>query len=555
MLSRLTIRNFAIIDQLTMNFSPELNMITGETGAGKSILVGALSLLLGQRADTKSLFNQDKKCVIEGVFQLAGYNLQDFFAQNDLDYENETILRREIGIEGKSRAFINDSPVNLYILKELGYLLVDIHSQHETLDINTETFQVRIVDLVADQTDDLIAYKKDLLVFRKAEKDISDLITELELARSESDYLRFQFEEIAAAELSDPNEQEELEQEQKELTHAEEIKAGLETSAYLIDEIETSALQRLKDSIAGLTSIEKYYQPAVELVLRMKSCQIELKDLAAELADLSGNVQVDNERLLIIQDRLNSFYKLSQKHRVQDLSGLIELRDRLAKSLNAVENSDETITKLQLEQTLRKTKLTKLAKAISQGRKKAIPKMELEIRTLLIELGIADAQFTIDQQTDEASLGTYGIDNIRFLFSANKGFKVAELSKIASGGELSRLMLSIKTLSSRYAAMPTIIFDEIDTGVSGEVALKVGRVMERLSKTNQVIAITHLPQIASRGLDHYFVYKSSEKGSTTTTNIRKLADSEREFEIAKMLSGNEPGEFALKNARELLQKE
>lgn len=554
MLSRLTIRNFAIIDQLSMDFSPELNMITGETGAGKSILVGALSLLLGQRADTKSLFNQDRKCSIEGVFQLSGYNLQDFFLQNDLDYENDTIIRREIGVEGKSRAFINDSPVNLYILKELGFLLVDIHSQHETLDINTETFQVRIVDLVADQTDDLAGYKKDLSVYRLAEKEITALISALETARSESDYIRFQYEEIAAADLNDAGEQDELEQEQKELTHAEEIKLGLESSLYLLDEVETSGLQRIKDAITALSSIEKFFQPAVELVQRMKSCQIELKDLAAESSSLSENIQVNNERLVTIQDRLNSFYKLSQKHRVPGLAELIALRDRLAETLNAVENSDERIAKLQSDQTQRKVKLTKLAKAISTGRKKAIPKMEQEILHLLVELGIPDAQFMIEQVTDETLLGPYGIDRIRFLFSANKGFKVAELSKIASGGELSRLMLSIKTLSSRYAAMPTIIFDEIDTGVSGEVALKVGRVMERLSQTNQVIAITHLPQIASRGQAHYFVYKNAEKGNTTT-NIRKLAETERELEIAKMLSGNEPGEFALKNARELLQKE
>lgn len=554
MLSRLTIRNFAIIDQLSMDFSPELNMITGETGAGKSILVGALSLLLGQRADTKSLFNQDRKCSIEGVFQLSGYNLQDFFLQNDLDYENDTIIRREIGVEGKSRAFINDSPVNLYILKELGFLLVDIHSQHETLDINTETFQVRIVDLVADQTDDLAGYKKDLLVYRLAEKEITALISALETARSESDYIRFQYEEIAAADLNDAGEQDELEQEQKELTHAEEIKLGLESSLYLLDEVETSGLQRIKDAITALSSIEKFFQPAVELVQRMKSCQIELKDLAAESSSLSENIQVNNERLVTIQDRLNSFYKLSQKHRVPGLAELIALRDRLAETLNAVENSDERIAKLQSDQAQRKVKLTKLAKAISTGRKKAIPKMEQEILHLLVELGIPDAQFMIEQVTDETLLGPYGIDRIRFLFSANKGFKVAELSKIASGGELSRLMLSIKTLSSRYAAMPTIIFDEIDTGVSGEVALKVGRVMERLSQTNQVIAITHLPQIASRGQAHYFVYKNAEKGNTTT-NIRKLAETERELEIAKMLSGNEPGEFALKNARELLQKE
>lgn len=554
MLSRLTIRNFAIIDQLSMDFSPELNMITGETGAGKSILVGALSLLLGQRADTKSLFNQDRKCSIEGVFQLSGYNLQDFFLQNDLDYENDTIIRREIGVEGKSRAFINDSPVNLYILKELGFLLVDIHSQHETLDINTETFQVRIVDLVADQTDDLAGYKKDLLVYRLAEKEITALISALETARSESDYIRFQYEEIAAADLNDAGEQDELEQEQKELTHAEEIKLGLESSLYLLDEVETSGLQRIKDAITALSSIEKFFQPAVELVQRMKSCQIELKDLAAESSSLSENIQVNNERLVTIQDRLNSFYKLSQKHRVPGLAELIALRDRLAETLNAVENSDERIAKLQSDQAQRKVKLTKLAKAISTGRKKAIPKMEQEILHLLVELGIPDAQFMIEQVTDETLLGPYGIDRIRFLFSANKGFKVAELSKIASGGELSRLMLSIKTLSSRYAAMPTIIFDEIDTGVSGEVAMKVGRVMERLSQTNQVIAITHLPQIASRGQAHYFVYKNAEKGNTTT-NIRKLAETERELEIAKMLSGNEPGEFALKNARELLQKE
>lgn len=554
MLSRLTIRNFAIIDQLTMDFSPELNMITGETGAGKSILVGALSLLLGQRADSKTLFNTEVKCSVEGVFQLADYKLQDFFIQNDLDYENETIIRREIGIEGKSRAFINDSPVNLITLKDLGSLLVDIHSQHETLDINTEAFQVRIVDLVADQTEALTGYRKELGIFRSAEKDLKELKAGLESSRAEADLIRFQWEEIEASALSDPSEQDELETEQKELSHAEEIKGGLESLIFSLDETDSSALQRIKEAIGSLSTIAKFFAPADELAERMKSCQIELKDILEETSRLSENFQLDNGRLAVVQERLNIIYKLSQKHRVQNLAELIELRERLNARLNAIDHSDEQISELEKVQLQRREELIAHATAISEKRKEVIPQMESEISGLLKQLGILDAAFVIELKTHAQEPGNYGIDKIRFLFSANKGFKTAELSKIASGGELSRLMLSIKTLSSRYAAMPTIIFDEIDTGVSGEIALKVGRVMENLSRTNQVIAITHLPQIASRGNAHYYVYKNSSNGMTHTS-IRKLAEPERELEIAKMLSGNEPGEFAMKNARELLLKE
>lgn len=554
MLSRLTIRNFAIIDQLTMDFSPELNMITGETGAGKSILVGALSLLLGQRADSKTLFNHEVKCSVEGVFQLADYKLQDFFELNDLDYENETIIRREIGVEGKSRAFINDSPVNLVTLKDLGSLLVDIHSQHETLDINTEAFQVRMVDLVADQSDALTAYRKELNIYKGAEKELKELRSGLESSMAEAGLIRFQWEEIEASAFNDPNEQDELETEQKELSHAEEIKGGLEALVFSLDESDSSALQHIKEGIGSLTAIAKFFTPADELAERMKSCQIELKDILAETSRLSENFQLDNGRLTLVQERLNTIYTLSQKHRVQNLAELIELRERLNARLHAIDHSDEQISELEKLQKLRRDELTSHAITISEKRKAVIPNMETEIAGLLIQLGIVDASFTIEIKTNESEPGNYGIDKIRFLFSANKGFKAAELSKIASGGELSRLMLSIKTLSSRYAAMPTIIFDEIDTGVSGEIALKVGRVMENLSRTNQVIAITHLPQIASRGSAHYYVYKNSSNG-ITHTSIRKLAEQERELEIAKMLSGNEPGEFAMKNARELLLKE
>ncbi|QEC54016.1 DNA replication and repair protein RecN [Anseongella ginsenosidimutans] len=552
MLTRLAIKNYTIIDELGISFSPGLNIITGETGAGKSIIIGALGLILGDRADKKSLHTAAGKCVIEGSFQIAAYGLQDFFSANDLDYDAESTLRREITAEGKSRAFINDTPVTLNQLKELGEKLVDIHSQHQTRQLNTPAFQLMVVDSFAGHEKMLQEYGEKFRAYRKLEARLEDLEERARTARAETDYLQFQFDELENAALQ-PGEQELLEQEMLRLTHAEEIKRSLSGIAYLLEEGETAVTSQLKEAARQLSSLEQYSHEITQLNQRINSALIELRDVSQELDLINEQTLLDEGRRQEVEERIDRIYRLEQKHQCGSVEELIARREGFNERLNNISHLDEELESLRRQLAGERDALTALARQLSAKREAVIPGIEEQVNTLLRETGMPDARFKLTQERlPEEALRATGIDQVHFLFSANKGHGMAEISKVASGGELSRLMFCIKGLAARHTALPTIIFDEIDTGISGEVALKVGKLMQDFSRHLQVITITHLPQIAGKGNTHYFVYKES-KADATFANIRKLEEQERIREIAKMLSGDNPSPSALKNAQELLK--
>ena len=553
MLKRLAIKNYALIDNLDISFSKELNIMTGETGAGKSIILGALSLILGQRAESKYFFNQQKKCVIEGTFLVNGFQLNEFFAENDLDYDLETVLRREISSDGKTRAFINDTPVNLTTLKKLGEKLIDVHSQHATLEINDEDFQLLVIDTVAGNQNLLNNYREVFRSYKKSQARLKELINQSEKSKSDLDYFQFQFDELEKANLF-IGEQAELEQELDSLTHAEDIKKNLVSSISVLSENEPSAIVQIKEAAVNLANAEKYNPEISILTERLNSCLIEIKDILSEIERIEQSSLINEERLQKVSDRLDLIYSLQKKHRVGSENELIAVRDQISNKLNSILFADEDIEKLKIEvDSLYKEVLTHSIQ-LDKTRTECIPKVEMQVMDTLTEIGMPNAVLKIVNDTlSEGKFDQNGNNQIRFLFSANKGQSPLPINKVASGGELSRLMLSIKSLIAVHTALPTIIFDEIDTGISGEVALKVGHIMEKLSKNMQVIAITHLPQIASKGDTHYRVYKD-EKGDITNTNITKLNEEERIFELAKMLSGDNPGESAIQNARELLFK-
>lgn len=549
MLQKLSIRNYALIDSLDIEFDKGLNIITGETGAGKSIILGALSLILGQRAESKYFFNQDKKCVIEGHFALADDKLKEIFEENDLDFFNESILRREISIDGKSRSFINDTPVNLSILKQIGEKLIDIHSQHATQEINDADFQLLIVDSLANHKSLLFDYRTDFKKLRQDSNRLKKLIEDAAEARNKQDYEQFLFDELAQANLKS-GEQEALEQELEKLTHAETIKRGLLTSSGLLTESEPSALQILKEAQTQLQGIEKF-DPAINaLYERLKSSIIEIKDIADEVSGLEENTLHSADRLEIINQRLDLFYSLQQKHRVANNDELLDIQNQLEQNLNQLLSSDENIEKLQKEIEQLKISLTKQANSLSTNRKKAIKIVEEQTSQTLKKVGMPSAKLVFNQK-QLSDLSKDGLDEITLLFTANAGQSPAPVSKVASGGELSRLMLAIKALLAKHTSLPTIIFDEIDTGISGETALKVGEVIRDLGENMQVISITHLPQIAAKGNSHYFVHKNESAGKTNT-GIRKLKSEERIGVIAEMLSGKNPGASAIENAKDLL---
>ncbi|RZK19275.1 MAG: DNA repair protein RecN [Pedobacter sp.] len=549
MLQKLSIRNYALIDSLDIEFDKGLNIITGETGAGKSIILGALSLILGQRAESKYFFNQDKKCVIEGHFALADDKLKEIFEENDLDFFNESILRREISIDGKSRSFINDTPVNLSILKQIGEKLIDIHSQHATQEINDADFQLLIVDSLANHKSLLFDYRTDFKKLRQDSNRLKKLIEDAAEARNKQDYEQFLFDELAQANLKS-GEQEALEQELEKLTHAETIKRGLLTSSGLLTESEPSALQILKEAQTQLQGIEKF-DPAINaLYERLKSSIIEIKDIADEVSGLEENTLHSADRLEIINQRLDLFYSLQQKHRVANNEELLDIQNQLEQNLNQLLSSDENIEKLQKEIEQLKISLTKQANSLSTNRKKAIKIVEEQTSQTLKKVGMPSAKLVFNQK-QLSDLSKDGLDEITLLFTANAGQSPAPVSKVASGGELSRLMLAIKALLAKHTSLPTIIFDEIDTGISGETALKVGEVISDLGENMQVISITHLPQIAAKGNSHYFVHKNESAGKTNT-GIRKLKSEERIGVIAEMLSGKNPGASAIENAKDLL---
>ncbi|MGV8880338.1 MAG: DNA repair protein RecN [Sphingobacteriaceae bacterium] len=551
MLIRLTIQNYALIDNLDIDFNARLNILTGETGAGKSIILGALSLILGQRADSRYFFNQQKKCVIEGSFSINQFHLKRFFEDNNLDYEAETVLRREIAADGKSRSFINDTPVNLTTIKQLGEKLIDIHSQHATMEINDPDFQLMTIDALADHQSVLENYHTQYRYYRKLMTDLDRLIIAGNQAKADQDYFQFQFDELELANLI-AGEQEQLEQDLYALTNAETIKASLISAGNLFNHGEQAALIQLKDALLVLAGLEKFQPHIHELSQRLESSIIEIKDIANELENLEQHTTTSTLRSSDINDRLTIFYNLQKKHRVAANEDLIELEGQLSQKLLQISSVDVEISDLQKQVGVLKLELQKTAKIISGNRQKAVPVFEKEVNSLLRELGMNDAALKAENNiAEESAFDKNGIDRIRLLFSANKGHALAEMSKVASGGELSRLMLSIKSIVARNTALPTIIFDEIDTGISGEVAHKAGQIMEKLAENLQVITITHLPQIASKGKTHFFVYKEHGK-DVTYTRIRLLNENERISEIAKMLSGDKTGESALLNAKDLL---
>jgi DNA repair protein RecN (Recombination protein N) len=549
MLQKLSIRNYALIDTLEIDFNKGLNIITGETGAGKSIILGALSLILGQRAESKYFFNQEKKCVIEGSFLLADEQLKPLFESNDLDFQQETLLRREIAIDGKSRAFVNDTPVNLGTLKSVGEQLIAIHSQHATQEISNADFQLLILDALANHQPLLKNYKTDFKQLKQIEQQLKDLQHKTTEAKNKQDYEQFLFSELEQAALKD-GEQEDLEQELEKLTHAESIKRSLLASTNLISEGETAAINLIKEASLQLNSVEKFDPAIAELNNRLKSSLIELKDIAAEISSIEEGTEHNAQRLETIQERLDLFYSLQQKHRVSSNTELLAIQEQLSENLNAILNSDEQLAKLQKEIDALNQSLYKQAEQLDSNRRKAITVVEKDVGKALKQMSMPNAAINFNL-AKQAQLNTNGINEVQLLFTANAGQQAAPVGKVASGGELSRLMLAVKALLAKHTSLPTLIFDEIDTGISGETALRVGEVIDALAADMQILAITHLPQIAAKGNSHYFVYKH-EKADKTTTGIKKLMTEERVNAIAEMLSGKNPGASALQNAKELL---
>jgi DNA repair protein RecN (Recombination protein N) len=549
MLQKLTIRNYALIDTLDIEFDKGLNIITGETGAGKSIILGALSLILGQRAESKYFFNQAKKCVIEGTFFLANDHLKNLFEDQDLDFANEGVLRREISMDGKSRAFVNDTPVNLATLKLIGEQLIAIHSQHATQEINNPDFQLLIVDSLASHNTELATYRKGFKQLKLAQARLQDLITAANEARNRQDYEQFLYNELAQANLRE-EEQAVMESELERLTHAETIKRNLLNAGGLLTENETSAVAILKEATIQLQHIEKFDPAVNSLNERLRSALIELKDIADETLAMEEKTVWDEVRLAIINQRLDLIYGLQQKHSVSTINDLLLIQQKLAENLNQLLSSDEEIENLTAANKALAASLKEQATLLSSNRKKAIKIVEEQITTTLKQVAMPNAAIVLSHQLLD-NLGKDGIDEINLLFTANAGQALAPVNKVASGGELSRLMLAIKALLAKHTSLPTLIFDEIDTGISGETALKVGDVIAALGEDMQVLSITHLPQIAAKGSAHYFVYKN-ETEQKTTTGIRKLNHEERILAIAEMLSGKNPGASALENAKELL---
>ena len=552
MLTTLTVKNYALIDELHLQFGKKLNIITGETGAGKSILLGALGLLLGQRADSGALLDKTAKCIVEGEFDSKNKAIEDFFHVNELDIESRILIRREISKEGKSRAFINDTPVNISQLKELGSLLVDIHSQHETLLLNKSGFQLSVVDSFAGTESDLNDYRTIFSTYKKLALEIAELKAEEARSKSEQDYITFQFNELAEAELDKGESKAQLEEELRTLSHSEEIRQGLSKLDDAISGGESNLLTAISSAIQIVQSLSKYNSKLENVATRLKSVQIELKDISQESTDISDEVSLDPQRLEIVNERLNILNRLEQKHRVNSTKELIELKNEFEKKLENINSLDERISGLEKEKEKQFIKLLSKADKISIARAKVIPGIETKVKKMLADLGMPNAILKIEQVVlDEEELNQSGKDSIRFLFSANKGVAYSEISKVASGGELSRLMLCLKAIVAKLIDLPTVVFDEIDTGVSGETAFKIGTVMNDLSSSLQLLAITHLPQIASRGEVHFFVYKEVI-GKRTFTKVSKLKSEDRIVEVARMLSGDKPTAIAMQNAKELL---
>ncbi len=552
MLSSLSIKNYAIIRDLEVTFNPGFCVLTGETGAGKSIIMGALGLILGQRADKSMLNNDSGKCIVEGKFMvndiIAG-KLKSFFGINDLDFEIPIILRREITPSGKSRAFINDTPVQLSVISELGLNLIDIHSQHSNLELGNHVFQLNVVDWYGGHEKLINDYQLVYKEMRALQKKYNEIAEAAQQSKADLDYYTFQFKQLEEAALVD-GEQEELEQERELLSHSEEIKTGLGNVYQLLDNGEFSALSQLKEAVSVMQGLAGFFPEAKELHSRLESQHIEMQDIAAECERLAELTEYEPGRLENVNDRLNTIYSLQQKHRVETVAELIALRDEFDQKIQEAESYDEQLEKLNIEITAIREKVSSGAEKLHQSRMKALPKITKEIQGYLSQLGMPNAIMQVDIKTRKDFSST-GNDDVYFLFTANKGVAPEEINKVASGGELSRLMLAIKTVVARSKALPAIIFDEIDAGISGEIASKMARILAEMANYMQVINITHLPQIASKGTAHYCVFKK-DFSDRVETDIRQLTEDERVVEIAKMLGGDPPQEAAIINAKALL---
>ena len=550
MLVKLFVQNYALIKDLDVQLENGLTIITGETGAGKSILLGALSLILGTRADTSVLLEKNEKCIVEGTFRIEEYDLSEFFASNELDYEPVTILRREINPAGKSRAFINDTPVTINLLKELGDKLIDIHSQHQTLMLSDNSFQLNVIDSFAGTAKLNSEYRTGYNNYRKLKKEYSDLKEKADRTKADLEYYQFQVNQLEEAKLV-PGEQEELEKEQELLSHAEEIKVALSNSSNLFASDGISILSMLREIKTNLDKIKTFIPEGEDISSRADSSYIELNDMAGEIEKLAISIDADPHRLAHVNDRLDNIYSLIQKHRVNNLNELINKKEEIKNLIKSIVTSDDRMTELASILERETDKLKKLSREISDKRNRIIPDVERKITELLKQLGMPNARFKISfSQTGDFT--NTGIDHADFLFTANKQVAPENLARIASGGELSRVMLSLKSFLTKNRNLPTIIFDEIDAGVSGEIADKVGQILAGMGEYMQVVNITHLPQVASRGTKHYHVYKD-ETGDSTITRIKLLSSDERILEVARLLSGSEVTEIAMKNARELLQ--
>ena len=551
MIKSLYIQDFVLIESMRIPFSDGLMVMTGETGAGKSIILGALALVLGQRADTKTIKNGANKCLIEAIFDISRYELDDFFKENDIEeFGDECILRRELYASGKSRAFVNDSPVSLTIMKRLGGRLIDIHSQHENLRLGEGGFQLKVLDIMAQDDALLKTYKQAFKHHRKLKKELEELRELTARMSREEDYARFQLNELQEANLA-ADEQEELEQEQETLSHAEEIKGALYKISDLFDGQDVSALPLLKEGISTLQRLEAYYPKVVEINERLRSAYIELDDIASEADSLKEDVEFNPERMDWINERLTQIYHLQQKHRVASVQELLDLQEAFAQQVDAIANSDEQIARLEKEQKQAYKELLSHADQLTSVRKAAAQTMAKNLVERVRLLGMPNTHFEIGFQRYEEPTEN-GLDEIYYLFSANKNAPLKPIGETASGGEISRLMLCLKSMIARFTALPTIIFDEVDTGVSGDIADKMGDIMQALAQKMQVLTISHLPQIASKGDKHYLVYKTDVEEHTVTC-IKVLSEEDRILELARMLSGANLSDASIANAKDLLE--
>ena len=554
MLQSIHIQNYALIESLDIDFHSGFSVITGETGAGKSIILGAIGLLVGQRADIKAIKTGANKCIVEARFNISSYQLEAFFKEHDLEYEDgECILRRELLASGKSRAFINDTPASLAQMKALGEKLIDVHSQHQNLLLNHEDFQLSVIDILANDEEQLTAYKALYQDYKRTSRELAQLIEQAEKSRQDEDYISFQVNQLEEANLQS-GEQEELEQEAETLSHAEDIKASLYKVDQLMASDDTTLLSVTKDCMQSLQGISRVFAPAQEWIDRLESCYIELKDLANDVSSAGEDVEYNPTRLEFVNDRLNLIYTLQQKHHVSSVDELISIAKELRTQLDAITSSDDRILELTRQKEDLYNKVKASARLLTDMRTIAAQEIEKQMQAYLVPLGMPNVRFAVELNPRKEPDGT-GMDYVNFLFSANKNGTLQQVASIASGGEIARVMLSLKAMIAGAVKLPTIIFDEIDTGVSGSIAEKMAFIMQEMGQADrQVISITHLPQIAARGAHHYKVYKEDTE-TGTNSHIRPLTHEERINEIANMLSGATLTEAALNNAKALLNNE